>query len=156
GDTVLVEAPTYVGALQAWWPFAPRFISLPTDDNGMLVEQMESIEPFKFVYFLPNFQNPSGITLSAERRQAVVDTIHRRGALVVEDDPYRELRYNGDDIPSLVEIEGQKLGKDWNEQGRVIHLGTFSKTLAPGLRIGWALAPAPVIRQMVLAKQGAD
>lgn len=156
GDPVLVEAPTYVGALQAWWPYAPRFLTLPTDTNGMLVEQMDTLEPFKFVYLLPNFQNPSGITLSEERRHAVVDTIHQRGSLIIEDDPYRELRYSGEDIPSLVEIEGRKLGADWNERGRVIHFGTFSKTLAPGLRIGWAVAPSPVIRQMVLAKQGAD
>ncbi len=156
GTSVLVEAPTYVGALQAWWPFAPRFLTVPTDSDGMLVDQMEKLDPFRFVYLLPNFQNPSGITLSEERRRAVIETIHNRGALIVEDDPYRELRYNGQDIPSLVEIEGQQLGADWNERGRVIHLGTFSKSLAPGLRVGWAVAPTPVIRQMVLAKQGAD
>ncbi len=156
GTSVLVEAPTYVGALQAWWPFAPRFLTVPTDSDGMLVDQTEKLDPFRFVYLLPNFQNPSGITLSEERRRAVIETIHNRGALIVEDDPYRELRYNGQDIPSLVEIEGQQLGADWNERGRVIHLGTFSKSLAPGLRVGWAVAPTPVIRQMVLAKQGAD
>src|SRR5258706_2446830 len=156
GTSVLVEAPTYVGALQAWWPFAPRFLTVPTDSDGMLVDQMEKLDPFRFVYLLPNFQNPSGITLSEERRRAVIETIHNRGALIVEDDPYRELRYNGQDIPSLVEIEGQQLGADWNERRRVIHLCTFSKSLAPGLRVGWAVAPTPVIRQMVLAKQGAD
>lgn len=156
GDTLLVEAPTYVGALQAWSPFSPRFVTLPTDADGMLVDGIERLDPFKLAYLLPNFQNPSGITLSAERRRMIVDSVHRRGALIVEDDPYRELRYSGEDIPSLAEIEAQQLGADWNERARVIHLGTFSKTLAPGLRVGWALAPTPVIRQMVLAKQGAD
>jgi 2-aminoadipate transaminase len=156
GDTLLVEAPTYVGALQAWSPFAPQFLTLPTDADGMLVDLIDTLDAFKLVYLLPNFQNPSGITLSADRREIAVEAIHRRRALIVEDDPYRELRYSGHDIPSLIEIEAQHLGTNWNAQGRIIHLGTFSKTLAPGLRVGWVVAPSPVIRQMVLAKQGAD
>jgi len=156
GDTVLVEAPTYVGALTAWRPFLPRFVTVPTDNDGILVEQLRNAGAFKFAYLLPNFQNPSGITLTLERRKQVVSTIHERGMLVLEDDPYRELRYSGQDMPSLIELEGQMLGKDWNERGRIVHLGTFSKTLAPGLRIGWVIAPKAVIHLMVLAKQGAD
>jgi 2-aminoadipate transaminase len=156
GDPVLVEAPTYVGALQAWSPFAPSFVTVPTDVDGLQTDQLRTVEPFKFAYLLPNFQNPSGITLSRERREQIIPIVHDREALIVEDDPYRELRYSGQDIPSLLEIEARQLGKDWNDQGRVIHLGTFSKTLAPGLRLGWVIAPTPVIHLMVLAKQGTD
>jgi 2-aminoadipate transaminase len=105
---------------------------------------------------LPNFQNPSGISLSAERRKQVVELIHRKQILVVEDDPYRELRYSGQDLPALVEIEAAMLGSKWDSEGRVIHLGTFSKTMAPGLRVGWMLAPSTLVRMCVLAKQGAD
>ncbi len=156
GDPVLVEAPTYVGALTAWRPFLPKFVTLPTDKDGVIADQLQDAPPFKFAYLLPNFQNPSGLTLSLERRHKVVEIIHQRNMLVLEDDPYRELRYSGQDLPSLIELEGQALGADWDAHGRIIHLGTFSKTLAPGLRLGWVIAPKAIIHLMVLAKQGAD
>jgi 2-aminoadipate transaminase len=159
-DVVLVEEPTYVGALQAWRPFGPHFIGLPMDGDGIRIEDFgdknfESAR-IKLAYLLPNFQNPSGISLSRERRAQVVELAQRHNFLIVEDDPYRELRYSGEDIPALVEIEGATLGAKWDEAGRVIHLGTFSKTLAPGLRIGWMLAPSEAIKMFVLAKQGTD
>jgi 2-aminoadipate transaminase len=156
GDLILTEAPTYVGALQAWRPLAPHFASVPTDHDGMQIDQIETSLPIKLLYLLPNFQNPAGITLCAERRQEAVALAHRHKFLLIEDDPYRALRYSGQDIPALVEIEAQMLGADWNAAGRIIHLGTFSKVMAPGLRIGWMLAPTEAIRMASLAKQGAD
>lgn len=156
GDLILTEAPTYVGALQAWRPLAPHFASAPTDLDGMQIDQIDPSFPIKLLYLLPNFQNPSGISLCAERRQEAVTLAHRQKFLIVEDDPYRALRYSGQDSPALVETEAQMLGADWNAEGRIIHLGTFSKIMAPALRIGWMLAPAEVIRMATLAKQGAD
>lgn len=155
-DTILVECPTYVGALQAWQSIAPTYASLATDEDGVIVSEMATQPPFKLAYVIPNFQNPSGRTLSAERREQLVDAIHARSALIIEDDPYGELRYSGQPIPSLVEIEARRFGADWNAKGRVIYLGTFSKTLAPGLRVGWVLAPEPLIRMLTMAKQGID
>ncbi|MEP7287013.1 MAG: PLP-dependent aminotransferase family protein [Chloroflexota bacterium] len=156
GDSLLVEAPTYVGALQAWRPLAPNFLTISIDDQGMCVDEIDSLDEFSLTYVLPNFQNPTGVTLAGSRRERLVRSIHARGALIVEDDPYHELRYSGQASPSLIEIEAQILGADWNKRGRVIYLGTFSKTLAPGLRVGWVLAPDPVITMMTLAKQGTD
>jgi 2-aminoadipate transaminase len=158
GDLILTELPTYIGALQAWRPIGPTFAGMPIDEDGVLVEQFEEaqLSRAKILYVLPNFQNPSGVTLSAGRRQTALELAHRHRFLIVEDDPYRELRYSGEDVPALVETEATMLGSAWNTEGRVIHLGTFSKVMAPGLRIGWILAPSAAIRMCVLAKQGAD
>jgi 2-aminoadipate transaminase len=156
GDNVVIEEPTYVGALQAWSPFGPHFTSVSADDAGLQVEGLELIKTFKLLYLIPNFQNPTGATLSLERRRQLLTVLRERQGFVVEDDPYRRLRYSGEDIPGLFELEGQALGSAWNTQGRIIQLGTFSKTLAPGLRVGWVVAPTPVIRAMVLIKQGLD
>jgi 2-aminoadipate transaminase len=160
GDRVLVEAPTYVGALSAWFGAQPRYATIPMDDQGMIVEDIErevqNNGPVKFAYSVVNFQNPTGVTLSRARREQLLGTLHRRGLTMLEDDPYRALRYSGTDIPALLELEGAMLGAKWAEQGRVMHLGTFSKTLMPGLRVGYAIAAAPVIRAMVVAKQGFD
>jgi 2-aminoadipate transaminase len=155
-DAVLVEMPTYVGALQAWRMFAPKFIGVPMDRNGLVIDELPKDTHARLMYLIPNFQNPTGISLSVERRAQVVEAAHKQKFLILEDDPYRELRYTGQDIPALVEVEGQMLGSKWDESGRVIHMGTFSKTLAPGLRLGWTLAPSEAIRMFTLAKQGTD
>jgi 2-aminoadipate transaminase len=157
-DVILTESPTYVGALQAWTYLNPTFSSVPTDGDGIQPDYLDQHTPehTKLLYTLPNFQNPSGISLSAERRKQLVEVIHRKHIIVVEDDPYRELRYSGQDLPALVEIEAAMLGSKWDTDGRIVHLGTFSKTMAPGLRVGWMLAPSILIRMCVLAKQGAD
>jgi 2-aminoadipate transaminase len=126
------------------------------DQDGMLIDQIDLSEPFKLLYLLPNFQNPSGVSLSEPRRRQAVALAHRHKFLIIEDDPYRALRYSGTDVPAILEIEAAMLGKDWNSQGRVIHLGTFSKVMAPGLRVGWIVAPAEALRMFVLTKQGAD
>jgi 2-aminoadipate transaminase len=155
-DNVITESPTYIGALQAWRVYAPAFVGLPLDKDGMQIERLEFDRTIKLIYVLPNFQNPTGISLSLERRRRIVELAHEHDFIVIEDDPYRALRYSGVDLPALVEIEAELLGSAWNTAGRIIHLGTFSKVIAPGLRVGWVLAPTDALRLLVLAKQGAD
>ncbi len=165
GDPVVVEAPTYLGALQAWQPYGPRFIPVPIDNDGMRVDLLEPIlkrhRP-KLMYALPNFQNPAGTTLSRERRERLVHLASDYGVPLIEDDPYGELRYEGEHLPPLIALDCQKLvaegkaGSDGLLRGDVIYLSTFSKTLAPGLRLGWIIAPVEVVQKLVQAKQGAD
>ncbi|HLY29372.1 MAG TPA: PLP-dependent aminotransferase family protein, partial [Aggregatilineales bacterium] len=155
-DPVVTETPTYVGALQAWRALAPHFVGVPMDECGMLTDQLGKLDPFKLTYLLPNFQNPSGISLSAERRIKALELAQQNHFLIVEDDPYRELRYSGQDVPALVESEAAMLGSNWNTGTKVVHLGSFSKTLSPGLRLGWMLASEHMIHMCVLAKQGTD
>lgn len=156
GDRIVVESPTYIGALQAWRTCIPAFTGLPLDEDGAQIDRLNLNLPIKLLYLLPNFQNPMGVSLSEMRRRKAVELAHRYDFIIVEDDPYRALRYSGRDLPSLLEIEADMLGPAWNDEGRVIHLATFSKVLAPGLRVGWVLAPTPVLRMLTLAKQGAD
>jgi len=149
GDTVLTDGPTYLGALQAWQAYEARFVTVPLDENGTRVDLIEDIlqrAPVKFIYCLPNFHNPAGVTMSLERRRALVDLAARYGIFIVEDDPYGELRFEGEDITPLVVLHKEN----------TIYLSTFSKTLAPGIRLGWISAPARVIGRLVQAKQGAD
>ena len=159
GDYIVVESPTYLGALQAWNAYGAQYIPVRTDENGMIVDELEAalrIGP-KFIYVLPNFQNPSGVTLSLERRQKLIELADKYGVPIVEDDPYGQLRYEGDHIPSLVTLDSQYRGCDGEcYSGNVIYLSTFSKLLAPGLRLAWVIAPEQVIRKLVMTKQGAD
>jgi len=159
GDYIVVESPTYLGALQAWNAYGAQYIPVRTDENGMIVDELEAalrIGP-KFIYVLPNFQNPSGVTLSLERRQKLIELADKYGVPIVEDDPYGQLRYEGDHIPSLVALDSQYRGCDGEcYSGNVIYLSTFSKLLAPGLRLAWVIAPEQVIRKLVMTKQGAD
>lgn len=158
GDHIVVESPTYLGALQAWNAYGAQYISVPSDDNGMIVDELEKalrIGP-KFIYVLPNFQNPSGSTLSMERRMRLVEMADKYGVPIIEDDPYGQLRYEGDHLPSLVSLDAQYRGDDKGYTGNVIYLSTFSKLLAPGIRLAWVIAPGQVIRKLVMAKQAAD
>jgi len=158
GDHIVVESPTYLGALQAWNAYGAQYISVPSDENGMIVDELESalrIGP-KFIYILPNFQNPSGTTLSLERRMRLVELADRYGVPIIEDDPYGQLRYEGDHLPSVVSLDAQYRGDETAFTGNVIYLSTFSKLLAPGIRLAWVIAPAQVIRKLVMAKQAAD
>jgi 2-aminoadipate transaminase len=156
GDRIVVEAPTYMGALQAWSPYGAIYTSIPMDEDGMQTEQLDAAfqQHPKFSYILPNFQNPSGVTLTLARRQVLVEQSRRYGVPIVEDDPYAELRFEGEQVPSLLALEGAQ--QEGPYQGNVLYLGTFSKVLAPGLRIGWVIAPAEVISKLVQAKQGVD
>jgi 2-aminoadipate transaminase len=149
GDRVAVESPTYLGALTALNPFEPEYIQIATDGDGLIPESLEANlrkNPVKFVYLNPTFQNPTGRTLTLPRRQAVAEILRKTGTLLVEDDPYSDLRYRGNALPPI-----KSLAPD-----HVVYVGSLSKVLAPGLRIGYAVAPGPIRRWMVLAKQGID
>ena len=149
GDRVAVEAPTYLGALQAFSPYAPRYVQIDTDDDGIRPESLEaalSRHAVKFVYLVPTFQNPTGRTMPLHRRRAVAEIIQHFDALLVEDDPYGELRYRGNPVPAI-----KTLAPD-----HVVYLSTLSKVFAPGLRLGFCLAPDPIRHWLVLAKQGVD
>jgi 2-aminoadipate transaminase len=160
GDRVLTEAPTYLGALQAWTACQPEYLSVPVDDEGLDVRRLEAelrAGP-KFLYVLPNFQNPSGVTLSLARRKKVVELANHYGVPIIEDDPYGQLRYEGEHLPPLVALDAEYHGCAGTRvfTGDCLYLGTLSKTIAPGLRIGWIVAPEMVIRRLVQVKQGAD
>jgi 2-aminoadipate transaminase len=177
GDLLLTERPTYLGALQAWRAYQAEFVTVPIDKDGIqtdLLEEALCAGP-KFMYILPNFQNPGGVTLSLERRRKLIDYSDRYGVPIIEDDPYGELRYGGDHLPPLVVIDSERLkkrggpaGNYYDEstngngngraymRGNVIYLSTFSKTLAPGLRLAWIVAPVEVIQRCCVAKQGMD
>jgi 2-aminoadipate transaminase len=159
GDRVLVEAPTYLGALQAFNVYGAEYVSVPCDEDGLRTDLLEAplrLGP-KFMYVLPNFQNPGGTTLSEERRHKLVSLANKYGIPIVEDDPYGQLRYEGEHLPPLFVLDRENVPHDGGYAlGNVIYLSTFSKTLAPGLRLGWIVAPAEVIAKLVQLKQGAD
>jgi DNA-binding transcriptional MocR family regulator len=150
GDTIVVEEPSYIGALQVFRNARARMIGVPTDEQGMRTDILEMLlerhRP-KFIYTLPTFQNPSGVVLSAERRRHLLELAYRHRVPILEDDTYSELRYEGEPLPSL---------KAMDRHGFVLYLGTFSKVLFPGLRIGWLVAPRQVARQFTLQKQAVD
>lgn len=151
GSKVLVEAPSYLGALQSFSQYEPVYESVPTDEGGLIPEQItETLAAgARFLYALPNFQNPTGVSLSLERRQALVERCAALQLPLVEDDPYGELRYAGEPLPGLLQL-GRKVG------ATVVRLGTFSKVLAPGLRLGYIIAPRPIIAKLVQIKQATD
>lgn len=159
GDRILVEEPTYLGALQAWNAYEPDYLTVPIDEYGMRLESLEEAlraSP-KFIYVLPNFQNPTGVTLTLERRKRLIELADHYGVPIVEDDPYGQLRYEGEHLPPVLMLDDQfQKNGAVNYRGNVIYLSTFSKTLAPGIRLAWIVAPAEVISKIVQGKQGAD
>jgi 2-aminoadipate transaminase len=149
GDKVAVEAPTYLGALQAFTPYEPEYIRLDTDDDGLIPTSLENVLDrggVKFIYLVPTFQNPTGRTIPLERRRAIAAIIKKHDALLIEDDPYSSLRYRGVDIPTL-----KSLAPD-----NVVYISTLSKVFAPGLRIGFCVAPPLIRKWLVIVKQGTD
>ena len=155
GDVVVCEAPTYPGAVPVFCSYQADVVQVECDDEGMRVEELEAVlerldgegrRP-KFVYSVPNFQNPAGVTLSLERRRRLVELAQQRELLVVEDNPYGLLRFGGEPLPPLYQLDGGDF---------VIYVGTFSKILSPGIRLGWAVAPPPVMEKIVLGKQASD
>jgi 2-aminoadipate transaminase len=149
GDKVAVEAPTYLGALQAFTPYEPEYIRMDTDDNGLIPASLEKVLDrggIKFIYLVPTFQNPTGRTIPLERRRQIAAIIKTHGALLVEDDPYGSLRYRGEDVPTL-----KSLAPD-----NVVYISTLSKVFAPGLRIGFCVAPEQIRKWLVIVKQGTD
>ena len=159
GDRILVEEPTYLGALQAWNAYGAEYVTVPMDEHGMITDALEAALRTgpKFIYVLPNFQNPTGVTLSLERRHKLIELADRYGVPIIEDDPYGQLRFEGEHLSSVVMLDDQfRKNGDTPYRGNVIYLSTFSKTLAPGIRLAWVIAPAEVVRKLVQAKQGAD
>jgi 2-aminoadipate transaminase len=159
GDRILVESPTYLGALQAWNAYNAEYVAVPADQDGMITDALEEALRTgpKFIYVLPNFQNPTGVTLSLDRRMKLVELADRYGVPIIEDDPYGQLRYEGEHLPSIVVLDGQfRKNHEACYRGNVIYLSTFSKILAPGLRLAWVIAPPEVVHKLVQAKQGVD
>ncbi len=152
GDVVVAEGPTYPGAVPTFSSYEADVVQVGMDEDGMRVDELEDTldrleregrRP-KFIYTIPNFQNPAGVTLSLPRRQRIVEVAHERELIVLEDNPYGMLRYEGDPMPTLLELDGGQF---------VVYAGTFSKILSPGLRLGWAVAPRPVLAKLNLAAQ---
>jgi 2-aminoadipate transaminase len=155
GDTVIVEEPSYLGAIQAFGSMQAKFCTVPLDNDGMQMDMLEErlkelqkakIRP-KFVYTVPNFHNPAGVTMTLERRKKLIELAHQYDLLIVEDDPYGEIRFEGEPIPSLLALDG----KD-----RVVGLRTFSKISFPGLRLGWIVAREDIMSKIIVGKQAAD
>jgi 2-aminoadipate transaminase len=147
GSRVLVETPSYLGALQAFSVYRPEFVSVATDDHGLVPSSIIPVaEGARMLYALPNFQNPTGRSLSVERRQELVETCASLGLPLIEDDPYGALSYKGEPSPKMLNM---------NPDG-VIYMGSFSKVLTPGIRLGYVVAPLPLVRRLELAKQAAD
>lgn len=151
GDVVLCESPSYLGALNAFNAYQPKFVEVPTDNGGLLPEELDKIlettPNCKFIYVIPDFQNPTGRTWSMERRKAFMEVVNKHNLPVVEDNPYGELRYEGKILPSL---------KSLDTKGLVMFLGTFSKIFCPGLRLGWVACEHELLTQFVKIKQSAD
>ncbi len=154
GDYVVLENPTFLGAIVSFNAYQPRYIPIPVDENGMVTTVLEeTLKKYgksklpKFIYTVPTFHNPCGVTLSLERRKHLLRLAEKYKIPIVEDDAYSELRYSGRPLPSL---------KSLDNKGIVIHLRTFSKILAPGLRLGWAVADKKILRKIIIAKQGTD
>ena len=151
GDVILCESPTYLAAISAFKAYGPKFIEVPTDDNGMIISELEKIiaktEKIKLIYVIPDFQNPTGRTWSLERRQQFMELINRYEIPVIEDNPYGELRFEGQQLPAL---------KTLDSKGLVIFFSTFSKIFCPGLRVGWIAADKKYLEKYTLIKQGTD
>ena len=151
GDTVICECPSFIGSLNCFRSYGCKLAGVPVEADGMNIEKLEeaiknATNP-RFIYTIPNFQNPSGATMSLQKRKAVYELAKKYGLLILEDNPYGDLRVSGEDIPSI---------KSFDEDGIVIYAGSFSKLLAPGIRVGYIVAPSPIIAKMTVGKQASD
>jgi len=155
GDPIILEMPSYIGGIQSFRAFRADFHGVRMDFEGIIPELLEEKIKLlsdkgkkpKFLYLIPDFQNPSGITLTMKRRKSVLEIASKYDLLIIEDSPYRELRFEGELLPSLFSLD---------KEDRVVYLKTFSKILSPGLRLGWVVGPKPVLEKMIIAKQSAD
>jgi 2-aminoadipate transaminase len=163
GDVIVAEAPTYPGAVPSFSAYQADVEQIEMDEDGMPIDVLESTldrlqaqgrRP-KFIYTIPNFQNPGGVTMSLPRRRRLVEVARERELLILEDNPYGLLRYEGEALPTLYSLDAAAVGRG-GASDLVIYLGTFSKILSPGLRLGWAVAPRPVLEKLNLGKQGSD
>lgn len=151
GDVIICESPSYLGAINAFKAYKPKFVEVKMDDEGMMTDELEkTLKEYpnaKFIYTIPDFQNPTGRTMSIERRKRMAEIANEYKIPVIEDSPYGDLIFDGDRYPTI---------KSFDKEGYVIHLGTYSKTFCPGLRIGWICAHKDIAQKYVLIKQGAD
>ena len=151
GDTVLCEAPSFIGSLNTFRSYRAKLVGIPMEEDGIDTEKLEEAldtQPnVKYLYTIPNFQNPSGITMSLEKRKKVYELCRAHGVVILEDNPYGDLRVSGEDVPSI---------KSLDREGVVVYAGTFSKVISPGMRVGYAIGPKEVIQKMVVCKQGED
>jgi 2-aminoadipate transaminase len=163
GDTIVAEAPTYPGAVPTFDAYQANVVQIEMDADGMPIDELEDTldrldaegrRP-KFIYTIPNFQNPGGVTMSLPRRRRLVEVAREREILVLEDNPYGLLRYEGDPLPTLHSLDALA-AKRGGASDFIVYLGTFSKILSPGVRLGWAVAPRPIMEKLNLCKQGAD
>lgn len=151
GDVVITEAPSFIGSLNTFRSYNAKLVGVPMDDDGMNMDELEKAltenKNVRFIYTIPNFQNPSGITMSLEKRKKMYELAKKFNVLILEDNPYGELRYKGENLPNI---------KSFDTDGLVIYAGSFSKVISPGMRVGWCAAPAEIIQKMVVCKQGED
>lgn len=151
GDTVICENPSFIGSLNAFRSFGVNLVGVDIDSDGMNIEKLEAAlkanPNARFIYTIPTFQNPSGSCMSLEKRKAVYSLAKKYGVLILEDNPYSDTRFAGEELPTI---------KSMDEDGIVIYAGTFSKVISPGLRVGFTVAPAPIVQKMVVCKQTSD
>jgi len=151
GDTIICETPSFIGSLNTFRSYGVQLRGVPMQHDGMDVDALEQAlrteQNVRFIYTIPNYQNPTGITMSATKRRRVYELAQQYNVLVLEDNPYGELRYEGEALPCI---------KSFDDEGRVIYAGSFSKILSPGMRVGYALAPQPIIAKMTVGKQASD
>ena len=151
GDVVICEAPSYIGSLNTFRSYNAKLVGVPVEPDGMNIEALEKAlaenKNAKIIYTIPNFQNPSGVTMSLEKRKAVYDLAKKYGVLILEDNPYGDLRYSGENLPCI---------KSFDEDGIVIYCGSFSKVISPGIRVAYTICPKPIFQKLVVCKQGND
>ncbi len=156
---IAVANPTYLGALQIFGTRRPNYITVDTDENGIIIKSLKSAfqKGVKLLYTIPDFQNPGGMIIPEDRRKKIIELAHEFDVIILEDTAYRELYYDAPPPPSLLTLEGQFLGEgQWHQAGLVIQIGTASKTLMPALRVGWTIAPLDILEKLVMLKQSND
>jgi len=159
GAPIAVEDPTYLGALQVFGARRPRFVTVATDGDGLIIDSLEAAlhQGVQFLYTIPDFQNPGGMSISEDRRKRMIELAHQYQTPIIEDAAYRALYYDAPPPPSLLELEGEYLGAGgWRDKGLVVQLGTTSKTLMPALRVGWTIAAPGLLEKLILLKQAGD
>ncbi|WP_316607051.1 PLP-dependent aminotransferase family protein [uncultured Ruminococcus sp.] len=151
GDVLVCEAPSFVGSLNTFRSYNAELVGVPVQPDGMDMDALEKVldenPRAKMIYTIPNFQNPSGVTMSLEKRKRLYELAKAHGCMIIEDNPYGDLRYYGEDVPSI---------KSWDTEGIVIYSGSFSKVISPGIRVGFMVAPKAAMAKMIICKQGQD
>lgn len=151
GDVVITEAPSFIGSLNTFRSYNAKLVGVKIDDDGMNMEELEKAlqthKNARFIYTIPNFQNPSGITMSLEKRKKMYELAKKYNVLILEDNPYGDLRYSGEYIPCI---------KSFDDEGIVLYAGSMSKVISPGIRVAYVIAPKPIFQKMVVCKQGND